>query len=295
MMGEAHQLVILFPRTHTAVFHARISLQHAKTIISEGGAVSDQLRPRYEALCLREAVKTTPGRLRSKVREIAQRLHPRSTNERHQSAAAQRTVWVTPLPDGMAEIGAVLPAVLAYGIKDRVDRIAKAVRRRAVQISRDQHEASREAAADTQPPTSPTLHPRTRLPLDFDSLRPEAQQRARATVQVIRDTEAVWSLDTYRADAFAELLLNGDPSANAPGTGATPNVQANISLAGAARCRWAVVLEEPPQRGLHRSSRTEIPSEVGRETRPAPRPGFGRRSPFRSFVHRGANPRVRDT
>lgn len=118
MMGEAHQLVILFPRTHTAVFHARISLQHAKTIISEGGAVSDQLRPRYEALCLREAVKTTPGRLRSKAREIAQRLHPRSADERHQSAAAQRTVWVTPLPDGMAEIGAVLPAVLAYGIKD---------------------------------------------------------------------------------------------------------------------------------------------------------------------------------
>jgi len=45
---------------------------------------------------------------------------------RHERAAGERRVWVTPLPDGMAELAAILPAAVAYGIHDRLTRMAQA-------------------------------------------------------------------------------------------------------------------------------------------------------------------------
>lgn len=250
MMGDAHQLVFLFPRTYEALAHARVSMQHAKVIVHESSALSDKLLPRYEALCLREAVKTTPGRLRGKAREIAQQLQPRTVDELHEVAAAQRGVWVSPRPDGMAELGAVLPAVLAYGIKDRLDRIAKSTKHRVARQGLDQKDKPTVTPADTRvapaairpsaatapgygtkpEPARDALNPRTKLPLNYSRLSSEAQQHARAEAQRVRDAEATWSLDTFRADAFAELLLCGIPplATGSPTDGI--DLRANISI-----------------------------------------------------------------
>jgi hypothetical protein len=44
---------------------------------------------------------------------------------RHAVAATARNVWVRDLDDGMAELIATLPAALAHGIRDRLDRYAR--------------------------------------------------------------------------------------------------------------------------------------------------------------------------
>lgn len=168
-MSEAHKIVTDYPATLELLEAGGISLPHARAILAEGLNVTEDLIPEYEVHCLDAAAGASPGRLQKKARQIADRLTPRSIDERHRSATAERRVWFRELSDGMAEVGAVLPAVLALGIKDRIHQIAKA------------------AKADADTTSGGTAG------------------------------SPGWSLDAYRADVFAELLLTGIPSLSSTG------------------------------------------------------------------------------
>lgn len=205
-MGEAHTLVYSFPSTLAAFECATITLQHVKVIVSEGGSLADDVRESYEARCLDVATTTSPGRLRAKARAIAQSLEPRTIDERHEIAAAERRVWVRELPDGMAELGAVIPAVLAYGIRDRIDRIAKAAKQHVARATSE----ARARAVQTTSENEPGFTPET-----------SASAGANST------------LDAYRADVFADLLLTGmfaGGTAETPTRSVIDGIQANISI-----------------------------------------------------------------
>lgn len=234
LMGSAHALCYLFPDTFTALADGQVSLPHVRVIVDEAAALTPVQRAQYEAKCLVQAVETTPGRLVKKARAIAESLQPRSVDERHYDAAAARTVWVKDLPDGMAELGAILPAVLAYAAKSRIDRIAKSVKLRATQDA-----TARRQARPTPVPASALepdeLNPRTKLPANYARLSAAAQQVARAEAQRLRDAEAVWSLDTLRADAFAEILLTGTLGDTAgPGRGGILGIASSTDSTGSA-------------------------------------------------------------
>lgn len=125
-MSAAGVLVQAFPGTLAAVREGRIFRGHVSVIVDEGARLPDApSRAAYEAAVLPFAEHEAPARVRVFARRVAERFHPRSLQQRHEDAAAGRGVWVTELGDGMAELLAVIPTVVANGILDRLNQFAE--------------------------------------------------------------------------------------------------------------------------------------------------------------------------
>ncbi|WP_425837906.1 DUF222 domain-containing protein [Microbacterium sp. PA5] len=175
-LSDAVVLTERFPATWAALAAGEVSGAHVRVIVEAGLPIDDdEARAVFEESAVEIARRETPGRLRPVVRLLAARLHPVPLAERHAEAARGRGVWVRDLDDGMAELIATLPAHLAHGIRDRLDRYA----RRAIDARRGRV-GSDEASAATV---------RTTL-LD----EPASDRRG---------------IDEIRADVFADLLLTG--------------------------------------------------------------------------------------
>lgn len=127
-MNDAHALVHDFPATYRALAIGEISAGHAAVVLEAGSSISDDdARERFETAVLRRAASLTPGRLRPIAVAVAEQMRPDGIVERHRDARRGRGVQVRDLDDGMAELLATLPAVLAHGIRDRLTQMAKTV------------------------------------------------------------------------------------------------------------------------------------------------------------------------
>ena len=219
-MAESHTLVSAYPAVIAAVEEGKITFQHARVVVAEGSSVDHRLRETYEARCLEIAVQVSAGRLRAGATQIVQELQPRGLDERHAIAASQRCVWVRELPDGMAELGAILPAPLAYGNRDRVQNIAKALKREVAS-----EEAAWAGAVAPIPESVAFSSPTVAEAIGLTIAPPTGPRAARAREER--------TLGTYRADVFAELLLTG-VLGNADGTTTAqrvaPDIRASISI-----------------------------------------------------------------
>jgi len=78
--------------------------------------VPEELFAVLEPLFLPGASRMNPAGLSRKIRRLAEKHNPEPLAERHERAATQRRIWFTPLPDGMARLGAVLPATPALAL-----------------------------------------------------------------------------------------------------------------------------------------------------------------------------------
>lgn len=126
-MGEAVELLDRFPVTFQAFAEGRISQAHVRAIQDAGTALNGpEVLSRYESVVVECAEKQAPGRVRRLAVREAERAQPELLAGRHERAAVERHVRVAPLPDGMAELAAVLPAAVAYGIHDRLTQMARA-------------------------------------------------------------------------------------------------------------------------------------------------------------------------
>ncbi|MCR2825404.1 HNH endonuclease signature motif containing protein [Microbacterium sp. zg.Y909] len=127
-MRDAAVLVEGFPATLAALEAGRIDVAHVRVIQDAGARISDPgARARFEQAALVVAERETPGRAKPIILMLAQKLDPVPLEERHAEATAGRRVWVRDLDDGMAELAAVLPAPLAYAIKDRLTAHAREI------------------------------------------------------------------------------------------------------------------------------------------------------------------------
>ena len=184
-MSDATLLVSRFPATFAALAVGEISPGHGSEIVDAGTPIADdEVRVEYEAAALDIARRETASRLRPAVRLLAARLHPVPLRVRHAEAAKARDVWVRDLDDGMAELIATLPAHLAHGIRDRLDRIARAeidARTAPVPLT--------DALTGADAPTEP----------DADAGTLVSEPRA-------TDCRRIGEV---RADVFADLLLTG--------------------------------------------------------------------------------------
>ncbi|OFI40110.1 hypothetical protein BIU82_02980 [Arthrobacter sp. SW1] len=125
-MGQALELLSRFPGTFHALADGRISLTHARVIQDAGVSLVDsETVAGFEAAVLPCAESQAPNRLRRLAAREAEKAHPEALVVRHERAVAGRCVRVNPLPDGMAELAATLPAAVAYGIHDRLTQMAK--------------------------------------------------------------------------------------------------------------------------------------------------------------------------
>jgi len=171
---DAATLVRDYPGTLAALEAGRISAAHVRVIVASGAIITrPELRAAYEDAVLPYAESEAATRLAPVARLRAQWYADTTLDERHQQARLRRAVSVTDLDDGMAELVAVLPAVLAHGAYDRVTAIA-----RAVQEMRACEGADAASVGDEQ----------------------TAAARDRRT------------LDEVRADVLSDLLLTGQPS-----------------------------------------------------------------------------------
>ncbi|AZS38400.1 hypothetical protein CVS47_03057 [Microbacterium lemovicicum] len=134
-MSDASTMRDSFPATLEGLTHGRFSRAHAQTVMEEGTRLDEAGRAAYEQIVLDLAPQLTTGRLRVAARAIAERLQPTALVERHAQARDERRVVVRDGDDGMAELWALLPAVLAHGIHDRVTRLAHVIRAGAARES----------------------------------------------------------------------------------------------------------------------------------------------------------------
>ncbi|WP_115787312.1 HNH endonuclease signature motif containing protein [Arthrobacter silvisoli] len=195
-MGQAVELLDRFPVTFGALAHGRISLAHAR-VIQEAGAMLDdpESLARYESVVVACAEQQAPSRVRRLAVREAEKPNPELLATRHERACEERRVWVTPLPGGMAELAAVLPAAVAYGIHDRLTQMA---------------EAHADASANQ---ASGRLGQRT--------------TDQRTTDQRTTDQRTT---DQLRADLLSELLLRGVPAAHDTADGLLAAIMARVDV-----------------------------------------------------------------
>lgn len=125
-MAGAADLVVRFPETLRALAEGRISLAHTRVIRDAAADLDDDsVRARYEAGVVAHAENSAPQRLRRFAVREAEKVRPEALALRFERARAERSVWVSPLPDGMAELTAVLPVVVAHGIHGRLTDMSR--------------------------------------------------------------------------------------------------------------------------------------------------------------------------
>ncbi len=140
-MSDGTTLLMRFTRTCAALAQGRISPAHAAVILEAGSEIDDdEARAAFEMSALDVAEIETAGRLRSVVRSLAEETQPMSIAGRHREARKGRGVCVRDLPDHMAELITIQPAVIAHGVFDRLTQMAHEDHR----VSREEERASDE-------------------------------------------------------------------------------------------------------------------------------------------------------
>lgn len=192
-LADASTLLDRFPATYVALSEGRITSAHVSIILQAGADIRDDAaRAQFEQHALDRANIETPGRLRSIIGAIAERAQPTSINDRHRAARSDRAVWVRDLPDGMAELLAVLPAVLAHGIHDRLTQMAHTIRRPR--------------------PDNVSSAPRTQVASASRGEAPHGQ-----VCGTDADTADSRTINELRADILSDLALGASPIAAGDG------------------------------------------------------------------------------
>ncbi|MGA6127831.1 MULTISPECIES: DUF222 domain-containing protein [unclassified Microbacterium] len=186
-IGEARTLVEGFPGTVEAWEQGRIVRGHAIAILETGTSLPAEMWAEFEQVAITRCERDTPNRVRGELEILAHRMHPRSFAERHEEAAAGRCVRIVPGRDGMSDVVATVPTVIAEGIHDRLTQQA-----RAIIDTRDTRAAARGGAG-----------------VSFGDAATTRSDSDDAAAIVATDNR---STDQIRADVFADLLLAGTPA-----------------------------------------------------------------------------------
>lgn len=128
-LTEAMVLVGDYPFTLHALQCGTVSVGHARVIMAEGAIITDPAsRIDYESAVLERAASVTPGRLRRMARFAAEKFAGIGFEERFEKAKDERSVRSYETSDGMSEVVATVPTVLAAGIMDRLTQMGNAVK-----------------------------------------------------------------------------------------------------------------------------------------------------------------------
>lgn len=208
-IDDAMTLVESFPRTVAAWESGAISRRYVRVIADAGAGLPLERRADFDAEAVSLAGEaSSPGRLKSRLAVAAQRLHPRTVTERHRAARELRCVRVVPAAEGMSDLIATLPTVLAEAIHDRVTQQARVI----VDAARDAKagDGLGDAAPGDMASTGGVARGRTASPTGRASGDGAADgDPVAGPVLPKRDTR---TMDQVRADVFADMLLTGDPT-----------------------------------------------------------------------------------
>ena len=213
-MNDAQVMRDRFGVTFAALRAGGLSRAHAQVIVDEGVRLDDDaVRAEYEQIVHEIVPHLTTGRLRAAAAAIAEQLMPTTLAERHAEARELRRVVVRDVGDGMAELYALLPAVLAHGIHDRLTRFGRRVRSANRDAARRARRALRASKANGTVGESDV---EVATAGNGAVEGPPAANRAgtaEVTAAANGDDESAASdertMDQLRADALCDVLLTG--------------------------------------------------------------------------------------
>lgn len=207
-MTRAMTLVDDYPDTLSAWESGTLTRTHVNTILDVGSPLPVEVREQFDALAVSTAEGLSPGRLRSRLAALAERLHPTTLTERHRRGRDTRCVRIVTGPDGMSDLVATLPTVLAVGIHDRLTLQARAL----IDARLDDPQAVSDERTTAQPRADILTDLLLTAAPEADPTRtddgPGALGAIRARVQVV--VPALTILDpTAENDDPAELIGHG--------------------------------------------------------------------------------------
>ncbi len=126
-IGEAREIVESYPAALAEWEAGTLTRGHVRVIVEAGSVVPTERRAEFERAAIERCRLDTPNRVRAGLEILAERLAERSFTERHRAACATRSVRVVPGRDGMSDLVATVPTVIADGIVDRLTQQAQAV------------------------------------------------------------------------------------------------------------------------------------------------------------------------
>ncbi|GAD32780.1 hypothetical protein MTS1_00123 [Microbacterium sp. TS-1] len=225
-IDEARDLVENYPVTMAAWEDGRIVRGHVRVIQETGCLVPAEERAEFERVAIERCEGETPNRVRDALRMLAERMHPRTFTERHEEAVAGRCVRVQATSDGMSDLIATLPTVIADGIVDRLTRQAREIINTRQQVDAAGVDASAAGAR------ADALDARADARADANGGTPDANTTTRDGSSFIDDARTI---DQVRADVLSDLLLAGtpalDPTATGDGDGTLGAIRAHVQVA----------------------------------------------------------------
>lgn len=126
-IAKAHCLVSYMPRTYAALGKGTIDMARANKMMLHLPPLDDEDTARYEKELLETAPGLSPAQLEKQAMRVADKLHPTSGEERHETAKTNRSVTFTPAPDAMVEMHAYLPAAEATAIEALLEQTARSL------------------------------------------------------------------------------------------------------------------------------------------------------------------------
>ncbi|WP_341210515.1 DUF222 domain-containing protein [uncultured Microbacterium sp.] len=238
-IGRAMTLADDFPVTLDAWEAGVLSRAHVQVIVDAGISLPLDRRHEFDVLAVATADGLSPGRVKTRLLALAESLQPTTLTERHRRGRETRCVRVVPGEDGMSDLIATLPTVLAVGIYDRLVQQSAAI----VDLRRDNPRGglgspagssaaaaasgaeARTAGGGGCPADAAAGHGNTDTPAPGPGPA-QAQPQAPAP-----DTRTA---DQVRADILADLLLtaapDADPTRGDDGPGTLGAIRARVQV-----------------------------------------------------------------
>lgn len=116
------------PRALAAMEVGQISYARLRVMAEETLHLPLTDIPAVEARVLPDVAGKTPGQVRGLMKRAMLAVNAAAAVRREEKARTQRRVVVNPLPDGMAELVATLPAAEATALYNRLDELARKAR-----------------------------------------------------------------------------------------------------------------------------------------------------------------------
>ena len=214
-----HALTIVddYPAVFEAWEQRRITRDHVDVVVKAGTGLPDHVRGEFEAAAIAVCEQDIATRVKPALRALAERLHDRTFTDRHREAAAGRCVRVLHGADGMSDVIATVPTVIAVGILDRLTQMGQAVK-----DARDVGGRGDAVEADAAPDARTMDQLRADILGDlvlggapvvdptFGTDRAGGLGAIRARVQVTVTAETLMGRDERAADAVGAGLIDAD-------------------------------------------------------------------------------------
>jgi hypothetical protein len=127
-VGTALSLAVTHEATAAALREGAIDFSKARLIVESTSGLAVDVAREIEAKVLPRAGEQNCGRLKQVLRRAVIVADPAGAEQRRKRARSERRVVITPMPDDMAELYAVLPALQAAAIDTALTASARAMK-----------------------------------------------------------------------------------------------------------------------------------------------------------------------